>query len=56
MAELFLKLCSIQMSEDTYPALVAQLNYSVELAEKGLIVKVWGYNQKLPVRISLKQM
>lgn len=37
------------MIEDTYPADIAQLNYSVYCGERGILVKLNGLNEKLPL-------
>nr|CAH7769484.1 unnamed protein product [Callosobruchus chinensis] len=36
-----------------YPAVTADLSYVISSYEKGLLIKVYGYNQKLPVLIDL---
>nr|CAH7725466.1 unnamed protein product [Callosobruchus chinensis] len=40
-------------TEEAYPAVTADLSYVISSYEKGLLIKVYGYNQKLPVLIDL---
>lgn len=37
------------LNEDLYDAAAAELNYEVQTNDKGITVKVYGFNQKLPV-------
>lgn len=37
--------------EELYPANAAELSHQINTGDKGIIVKVSGFNQKLPVRI-----
>nr|CAI5844579.1 unnamed protein product [Callosobruchus analis] len=41
------------LTEEAYPAVTADLSYDISSYEKGLLIKVYGYNQKLPVLIDL---
>lgn len=45
----FASMIKFQIAEDLYPAEVAGLNYELYSAEKGLLLKVDGYNEKLPI-------
>lgn len=46
---MFINLLGIQLTEEVYPATAAELNYSISIGDKGIIIKVNGYNEKLPV-------
>lgn len=50
MLDMFVAVLNKLLFEPLYPATVAGLYYDIQSAEKGLLVKVSGYNQKLPVR------
>lgn len=41
------------LSEKLYPALCAGLGYSISAAEKGLLIKLSGYNEKLPLLLDI---
>ncbi|CAH2005923.1 unnamed protein product [Acanthoscelides obtectus] len=41
------------LTEVAYPAVTADLSYAISSYEKGLMIKVYGYNQKLPVLLDL---
>uniref|UniRef100_A0A182J8M4 Peptidase M16 middle/third domain-containing protein n=1 Tax=Anopheles atroparvus TaxID=41427 RepID=A0A182J8M4_ANOAO len=45
----FASMVKFQIAEELYPAEVAGLNYELYSAEKGLLFKVDGYNEKLPI-------
>lgn len=47
MCDLYGMLINFYVSEDLYPATVAGLNYSLSVSEKGLMLTVNGYNEKL---------
>ena len=49
MLELLAKLLKHQLMEQVYDALVAQLEFSVYHYERGLVIKVSGFNHKLHV-------
>lgn len=49
MLNIFLSLLKQVSIEDLYNASAADLNYQFSLCDKGIIVKVNGLNQKLPV-------
>ncbi|CAL4145200.1 unnamed protein product, partial [Meganyctiphanes norvegica] len=53
MLDLFLNLYQQQMVEDVYPATMAQYSYSVTATERGLVIKINGFNQKLPKLLEL---
>lgn len=41
----------IAITEELYPAQNADLNYEFVIGEKGLVLKVSGYNEKLPILV-----
>ncbi|EDW62823.2 nardilysin [Drosophila virilis] len=47
MCALYEELVKFHVSEELYPATSAGLNYTFNVGEKGLILKVEGYNEKL---------
>lgn len=49
MLDLFVCLLNHQLVEDTYSATVAQLSYNIYPSDKGLIMKISGFNDKLIV-------
>lgn len=51
MLELFVIILKQLLIEELYAATAAELNHAILPGEKGLVVKVNGFNQKLPVRL-----
>jgi nardilysin len=51
--DFFMTLVQIQVTEEVYPAQVAQLSHSIKSSDKGVMVSVWGYNEKLHMLIEL---
>ncbi|KAJ8920211.1 hypothetical protein NQ315_011872 [Exocentrus adspersus] len=49
MLDIVLNMLVIAITEELYPATAADLSYSFAVHEKGLVIKVSGYNQKLPL-------
>lgn len=49
MLDLFINLLGIQLTEEAYAATVCYLSYTITTSDYGLVVKVNGYNQNLPV-------
>lgn len=47
LLDLYLKLFQQQVMEDIYPANMAQYYFSISATEKGLVMKMNGFNQKL---------
>lgn len=45
-----MSMLSIQLSEEAYPALLAELSYVIIVKDRGIMLKIEGYNEKLPVR------
>ncbi|EDV96470.1 GH16264 [Drosophila grimshawi] len=52
-AVLFTYLVEFSIAERLYPALMAGLSYGLETADKGLVLRVSGYNQKLPLLLEI---
>lgn len=50
---LFTYLVEFYIAEQLYPALMAGLSYGLDAADKGLVLRVSGYNQKLPLLIDI---
>lgn len=46
---MFINLLGVQLTEEIYPATAAELNYAISVGDKGIVIKVDGYNEKLPV-------
>lgn len=53
MLDCFVAMLSLQLEEETYPAQVAELQYSISNTERGIMLKLTGYNQKLPLLLEL---
>ncbi|XP_044259256.1 nardilysin-like [Tribolium madens] len=53
LADFYMTLIQIQLVEEAYPATAAHLSYSFKNYDKGIIVGVSGYNEKLHVLIEL---
>lgn len=47
--DLLVNILAHNLAEPTYEAEVAQLDYKLVAGEHGLVVKVKGFNHKLPV-------
>lgn len=47
MCALYEELVKFHVSEELYPATSAGLNYTFNVSEKGLVLQVNGYNEKL---------
>ncbi|XP_058827412.1 nardilysin-like isoform X2 [Topomyia yanbarensis] len=52
LSSLYCSVLKFQIAEELYPASVAGLDYEIYPAEKGIVLKVDGYNQKLPIVVS----
>ncbi|XP_030570603.1 nardilysin isoform X1 [Drosophila novamexicana] len=52
-AVLYTYLVEFSIAEQLYPALVAGLTYGLDTADKGLVLRVSGYNQKLPLLLEI---
>ncbi|XP_066256356.1 nardilysin [Euwallacea similis] len=53
MLDVLVNLLAVEMAEDVYPATTADLFHNFVVFEKGLIVKVWGFSEKLPLLVNL---
>ncbi|CAH1155362.1 unnamed protein product [Phaedon cochleariae] len=53
MSDMFMNLLAFSIAEEAYPASSADLMYSFNSYEKGIIIKVNGYNEKLPILVDL---
>lgn len=49
--DLFIAILKQLLVESLYPATVAELNHDIHANDKGIMLKVNGFNQKLPVKI-----
>lgn len=49
MVDMFAIMLTLQLSEEIYPAALAELEYAIHTAERGFVLKINGYNEKLPV-------
>lgn len=49
MLDIFVCTLKFLIVPDLYPATAAELNYEIGLNDKGIIIKIYGFNQKLPV-------
>lgn len=47
--DLFVTILKHLLVEELYPATAAELNYAIYTSDKGIVIKVTGFNQKLPV-------
>lgn len=50
---LFTYLVEFRMAEQLYPALEAGLTYGLYIGDKGLVMRVSGYNEKLPLLVEI---
>lgn len=50
---LFTYLVEFSMAEQLYPALEAGLTYGLYIGDKGLVMRVSGFNQKLPLLVEI---
>lgn len=53
LLDILINLLSIEIAEDVYPAITADLSNYIAAHEKGLTLKVWGFNEKLPSLLQL---
>jgi nardilysin len=52
MLNLYVEILKQLLVEELYPADIADLSYSIEPREKGIVLKFSGYNQKLHVSLT----
>lgn len=53
LLDILINLLSIEIAEDVYPAITADLSNYIAAHEKGLTLKVCGFNEKLPSLLRL---
>ncbi|KAG7175785.1 Nardilysin-like, partial [Homarus americanus] len=53
LLDLYLNLFQQQVMEDVYPANMAQYQYSISASERGIVIKMNGFNQKLSKLLDL---
>lgn len=53
--DLFVNILAHNLAEPAYEADVAQLEYKLVAGEHGLVVRLKGFNHKLPVRTHLRR-
>lgn len=51
MLNIFVEILKQLLVEDLYDASAAELNFQIHTNDKGLTVKVYGFNQKLHVSV-----
>lgn len=49
MLNLYVEILTLLLVEELYPADMADLSYSIEARERGIVLKFSGYNEKLHV-------
>lgn len=49
MMELFVSILKQLLVEETYAATAAELNHIIYASDKGIVLKIDGFNQKQPV-------
>jgi nardilysin len=52
MLNLYVEILKQLLVEELYPADIADLSYSIEAQERGIVLKFSGYNQKLHVSVT----
>lgn len=53
MLDLLASLLKQQLMEDAYDAIVAQLEFNIHSYDRGLVIRVSGFNHKLHVKFFL---
>ncbi|XP_022917884.1 nardilysin-like [Onthophagus taurus] len=48
LTDIFVTLLGIQLAEEVYPAISAELDYSITVGDTGIMLRFYGYNEKLP--------
>lgn len=51
--EILIQLLIIQLTETLYSATVAELLYGLSTSDRGIVIKISGYNQKLPYLVKM---
>jgi secreted Zn-dependent insulinase-like peptidase len=52
MLNLYVEILKLLLIEELYPAGMADLSYSIEAGEKGIVLKFSGFNEKLHVSLT----
>lgn len=52
--DLYITVLRLLLVEELYPATVANLNYDITASEKGMTIKVNGFNEKIPVSVTVQ--
>lgn len=52
--EMYCNVLKLLLVEELYPAIAAGFDYNISASEKGITIKMNGFNEKLPVSISSK--
>jgi len=47
--EMYCNVLKLLLIEELYPAIAAGFDYSIGVSEKGITIKMNGFNEKLPV-------
>ncbi|XP_060528404.1 nardilysin-like [Cylas formicarius] len=53
MVDMMVNLITIDIAEEIYPATSAGLSYEFSMFERGLVIKIYGFNEKLPMLINV---
>ncbi|XP_017771798.1 PREDICTED: nardilysin-like isoform X2 [Nicrophorus vespilloides] len=53
MMDMFISLLTMQITEEAYPAQVADLQYTFSVSDKGMSIKMNGFDEKLPILLEL---
>ncbi|CAG9861964.1 unnamed protein product [Phyllotreta striolata] len=48
LLDLMMNLLSFAMTEEVYPATIANITHSFNVVENGMVIKIWGFNEKIP--------
>lgn len=53
LLDMYVNLLSFSIAEEAYPATIANIVHSFTTMEKGIVVRTWGFNEKVPKLIDL---
>jgi len=53
--EMYCNVLKLLLIEELYPAIAAGFDYNISVSEKGITIKMNGFNEKLPVSICSKR-
>jgi len=54
--EMYCNVLKLLLIEELYPAIAAGFNYNISVSEKGITIKMNGFNEKLPVSHSKRAL